>query len=349
MKPRKLLLLCVVAVLVLSTLGCALTDLLSKKDAEPTEEVVAEKQDTEAAPQPEEDEPAELVSTDELDSYRLRLKMSHKIDGESAGEWDILVEYVRDPRAMRMVTRGVDPEGNDASTEMIQIGDATYMNMGDGWMAMQGPEQDVSGTAKAFSDLGLDLTGCKYEGKEKVNGLETKHYRCGDEFFAPYWAAVRAQAPEGARLLEAQSDTWVSTKYKVTVRTIIEYKAKDPEDKVIESRTESDLTDINEDIKIEAPEGVEKPSLPEDIPLIDGATKVGSMMGMTNFEVKLAAEKVAEFYEKAMPKQGWTYKKDESMVPMMLIFTKGGRTARVMISPGDQSDITSVNIMVGEE
>jgi hypothetical protein len=149
---------------------------------------------------------------------------------------------------------------------------------------------------------------------------------------------------EGGEVLEGQLDTWASTEYNVVVRMTAGWKYRDAADVLTEFYLESDLTDINEDITIEAPEGVDMPGLPEDIPLMDGATEVNAITGITSFQVPATLEEVTAFYQEAMPDNGWTQAEGGGAIPSMLSYEKDGRTATIMM--GAEDGETSVTIMV---
>ncbi|GAG13279.1 unnamed protein product, partial [marine sediment metagenome] len=145
---------------------------------------------------------------------------------------------------------------------------------------------------------------------------------------------------------DAEGDVWVSTKYDVAVRFIFTWQGKDEDGVAVEGRWESDVTDINEPIKIEAPEGVAAAGLPDDIPMIDGARDVNAMMGIVTFIVDKPVKDVTAYYKSAMPKNGWTFDEGGSM-EFMLGFTKGDRMANFMLS--EEGATTQVTIMVNEE
>ncbi|MBC7261211.1 MAG: hypothetical protein H5T63_04275, partial [Chloroflexi bacterium] len=104
-----------------------------------------------------------------------------------------------------------------------------------------------------------------------------------------------------------------------------------------------DLMDINKPITIEAPAGV-KPPMPEDIPVVADATELSAGFGIVTYKTAQSVEAVTAFYEAQMPAYGWA--KAESAIPGFLSFTKGERTAQVMIQ--SEEGKTTVTIMAGE-
>ncbi len=274
-----------------------------------------------------------------LDSYRSRTVMSWEEEDGEKGDIEMLVEFVREPPAQRMVMTGLGDEEEEAGEiEIITIGDTSYMRFGDEWMAMSAQEESIADLGEIWS-AGDFLGGGrgKYVGRETVNGVATKHYR--------YEKGAFRLDTELSSIKEGHADVWLSTKYDVYVRVILHMEGEDEDGNEVAFDMESNLTDINEPITIKPPERVEKPGLPEDIPLIDGATEVSAIGGMVTFEVKKSMEDVVEFYEEEMKANGWEM--DEPVIPGMLDFSKDGRTAGFMIV--EEEDLTGVIIFLEEE
>ena len=375
MKRKSLAIVVVASLLALSVTGCAITNLLKREVGEKIEEVASEKAEEVASAEgeakaeaakaasptkppasakptkapsptataePEEEAPLELTSAEELDSYRQEFVAEGKLGDE---EWstEMVIEYVADPPASRFVITGFGEAGEDVSTEMIQVGGTTYILGGpEGeWMSMTSSEPpDLSDTGFVRLEDSFYSDECKYKGRQTVNGLQTKHYHCSEK------ALLAMPTAGGGVIQDAEGDVWVSTKYNVAVRFIFSWKGKDEDGVAVEGRWESDVTDINKPIKIEAPEGVAAAGLPDDIPLIDGAHDVNAMMGMVGFKVDKAVAEVSKFYQAAMPENGWTVE-EGAMMPNMLNFSKGDRTANFIL--GEEGATTQVTIMVNEE
>jgi len=360
-KRRTLAIIVVVSLLALLTMGCAVTDLLKKKAGEKVEEVVAKVEEVEPEegeataasptkpstkaekPTPTaeaEEAPLSLGSVEELDSYRQTMRISGRT-GDEEYDMEIIAEFVREPRASRFVMKGRDETGQDSSMEMIQIGDTTYMQGPNGdWMSMTSSEsEDMMDPGILDAESGIDTDSCKYKGKDKVGGLQAKHYFCDK-------AALFSMPGVIGAIESGQADIWVSTKYDVPVKMVVDGKGKDEDGVEFESHWELEITAINKPIKIEAPEGVEKTGLPEDIPLIDGAYEVNAIMGIVSFKVDMAVAEVSEFYKGAMPRNGWTAE-EGAAIPNMLAFGKGDRTVTFML--GEEDSTTSVTIMVNED
>lgn len=375
MKRKSLAIVVVASLLALSVTGCAITNLLKKEVSERVEEVASEEAEEvasaegEAKPEatkaasptkppasaeptevpsptataePEEEAPLSLVSAQELDSYRQVVRMSGT-HADEEWEMEMVTEVVREPPAQRYVMRVADETGEETSFEMIQIGDTTYIGGGpEGeWMSMTSSESpDLSDTGFIRLEDSFYSDECKYEGRQTVNGLQTKHYHCSEK------ALLAMPTAGGGVIQDAEGDVWVSTEYNVAVKFVFTWKGRDEDGVAVEGRWESDVTDINKPIKIEAPEGVAAAGLPDDIPMIDGAYEVSAMMGMVGFKVDKVIAEVSKFYQAAMARNGWTLE-EGAMMPNMLNFSKGDRTASFILS--EEGAATQVTIMVNEE
>ena len=300
-----------------------------EEDDEPTEEPSSEE---------EAFDPDEVTAFDALDSYRMTQIMRWQAEtdeGTDEGEMRWEIAYVREPAAMHWIMSGSEGPGADDELymEMIQVEGASYMNYGDEeWMAMTSDED--LGDVWSYAPGDFVDSDSQRVGTETVNGYRSVHYRSTDT--AAYFGM--------GQLTEA--DYWVSTEHDVVVRGVVGWVVDDMEDgESGEWHMEWDVTDINEPITIVAPEGVAKPGLPEDVPLMAGASNVSSMMGMTNFEIEATAEEVTAFYMEALEDNGWTH--EESPLPIMHAFNKDGRELTLMID--DEQTPTAVTIMIAED
>ncbi|HUV94987.1 MAG TPA: hypothetical protein VMX14_09180 [Anaerolineae bacterium] len=373
MKWRSLAVVVVVSLLALSTAGCAITNLLKREVSEKIEEVASEEAEEVASAEgeakaeaakaasptkppagakptkapsptataePEEEAPLSLASLEELNSYRQVTTMSGT-QGDEEWEMEIVSEFVREPPAQRYVMKGVDENGQDISMAMIRIGDTTYMRGSEGeWISMTSSESLDPGELPLLRPEDTFYTEeCKYKGSEQVNGLQAKYYVCEKEaLFSMPWV--------GGTIESGRVDTWVSTEYGVGVKMTFDAQGQDEEGVKVKTHWEFEVTDINKPINIEAPEGVAAAGLPDDIPMIDGAYEVNAIMGMVGFKVDKAVAEVAKFYQAAMARNGWT-PEEGAMMPDMLNFSKGNRTANLILS--EEGAATQVTIMVNEE
>jgi len=302
----------------------------------------AEDEEPEAEPEPEEEDevdvevidPDEITEFDQLDSYRMTQLISwtsEDEDGTEQGtlEWEIA--YVREPAAVHWRMSGTEgPDAEETFMEMIQIGGDTYANFGDEWMSMT--SEDAVENPWAHSPSTYITKDAKRIGQDTVNGYECIHYRTEE-----------AESLAGVGHI-GQGEYWVSTEYDIVVRGIASWSL-DSDEETGEWQVEWDVTEINEPISITAPEGVEKPGLPEDVPLMPGAANVSSFAGISSFEIDATAAEVTEFYMEALEDNGWTY--ESSMIETMHTFSKEGRSLTLMVD--DESTPTTVTIMLGEQ
>ncbi|MCD6302399.1 MAG: hypothetical protein J7M15_02610 [Anaerolineae bacterium] len=309
----------------------------SETTSQPT--AAPEQEDEPAGEQPVEEgaiAPDEVTAFDKLDSYRMTQVMQWETEsdeGSEQGEVSWEVAYVRDPAAMqwRMTGREGPDASDETSMEMIQVEGVTYINYGDGWMAITNEEEIVD--PWTYSPDDYVFGDSQRVGTETVNGYHCVHYRAPD---------TEALLGVG-RVTEA--DYWVSTKYDIVVRGIVGWEVSSGDDESGEWHMQWDITEINEPINIVAPEGVAKPGLPDDVPLMAEASNVSSMMGITSFEIDATAEEVANYYLEALENNGWTH--GDSPLPTMHSFSKDGRDLTLIID--DESTPTSVTIMIAEE
>lgn len=382
MTRSKTSVLLVLALLATFTLGCGLLDSLTKKATEKGAEVVeqakatAESVVTQAvssqapskeatqAPTAEEAtaEPTEVAEAkaeetvdlsdvgdfEALDSYRMVVTMTWKevkADGTTEeGTMEMLNEYDRASQSRRFKISGSAPDsegvaaGEAGELEMIQIGTTSYMRSNGEWMAAQ-LEDDADDQMNWMSDPD-DFTSGEgtYVGKETANGVSAKHYHYVE-------AGVGGMGIGFGAADRAESDVWVSEEHNVVVKAVIEWEGKDVEGTQWTGSMGLDVTDINEPIVIEAPEGVEPPGMPEDVPLMEGATNVESVMGINTFNVAVSADEVIAFYDEEMAANGW--EAEDSGIPTMRTYVKGDRQAMLMVEETDGG--CEVTIMIGEQ
>ena len=280
---------------------------------------------------------SDLRTPDQLDSYRVVHLMTWESENtEDSGSMELTTEFVRDPPAQRIVMRDLQGE-DDESVESIQVGDTNYIKFGEEWTAIQSADQEITEAGEFWTpDTFLGEGEGKYLGKEKVNGLDTKHFR--------YDRSAFLGSGMLGSLEEGQADVWVSTKHNVYVRVEMHVVGVDEDGNKVTFTLESNLTSINEPITIEPPEGVEKPGLPDDVPVMDDAEELSAFGTITTYKVKRPTADVVEFYKKEMPANGW--KLGEIMIETMMDFTKEDRKTTVMIS--EEGEYSSVTVMMGE-
>ncbi|MGC9361154.1 MAG: hypothetical protein ACP5G7_12430, partial [Anaerolineae bacterium] len=220
----------------------------------------------------------------------------------------------------------------ETSVETISLDGATYINYGDKWIAMTAEEETLEDPWFYSPDQYVSGDSQRV-GTDTVNGYRCVHYR-----------ARETDALLGIEHL-AEADYWVSTEHDIVVRGIVSWIVDTADGESGEWHMQWDITEINEPITIVAPEGVAKPGLPEDVPLMPGASNVSSMMGITSFEIDATADEVAAFYMEALEGNGWTH--EESPIPVMHSFSKDSRELTLMLD--DEQTPTAVTIMIAED
>jgi len=334
----------------------------------PTEEPTATPEPTEEAlPEPTE-EPTEepratpevteeslftdVSSLAELPSYRYSANLiwDSEAEGSESGEMTILMEYQAEPPAQHMIITSSNLEDTEDSTlEMILIEGDLYMCFGDEeWLAMTGSDTD-----NLFENAGLGWMGNmeavvgdsepEYLGQEKIEGLLADHYSFdADALSASGWTGDLGVSEAS----QAQMDLWVSLDYNVPIKTLLVVD-ETTDGEATRVSMEATLSDIGEDLNIQPPEGVGAPGLPEDIPVMEGASNLTVMMGIATYEIETPVQEATDWYLDAMRENGWTYSEDSSMPPMFMGFTKEGREVSLMLS--QEEAVTTVAIMFGEE
>ena len=291
---------------------------------------------------------SEVAGIEGLDSYRMTSMIAWKQvkkDGTTEeGVLNMLEEFDRATRARRYKISGSAPSDDGTSesgdVEMIQIGTSSYMRSGDEWVSAQVDPSAVDVQASMLPDANDLPTGeGTYVGSETVNGVSAKHYRYEEsEFSGVAFGDVD----------HAELDLWVSEEYKVVVKAETSWEGEDDEGTQWSGTMKIDVTDINQPIVIEPPEGVEAPAWPEDVPLMEGATNVSSVVsgtGVNTYEIAVPCDQVVAFYDEEMPTNGWEIK--DRPDPAMHIYVKGNRQAMLLV--GEQDGGCGVTIMIGEE
>lgn len=293
---------------------------------------------------PAEEEVEELTFSNvadlgQFDSYRMSHRFSWEWESGETEAMEYLTEFVREPLAQRVVMKGSGEGEGAGEMKLIHVGGTSYMKFGDEWMSTGSSAEDMleQGGWLGGPEGFLGSEKGRYVGRETVNGLPTRHYRYTDNILAPFGGE--------SKITKATSDVWVSTKYDVYVKVIIRWEGTDDQKGKGVFLLESNLTDINEPITIEPPAAGERPEVPEDIPVMDGATEVALMANVITFQVSRPQEEVIEYYKAEMPANGW--KSGEGMVPMMMEFSKGSRSANVIVA--EQDEKTTVTIMLSED
>jgi len=171
-------------------------------------------------------EAVEVASLDDLDSYRLELKMSTG----GAMTTGITIEYVREPPARRLLW-GM---GETPMAEYIWSGDTVWVKVAGTWV--QGTEEDAAEHLDNTADVMTPEEDMVLAGEETVNGVSCKHY--------VYDLEMATQSMHKEVWVANQSDL-----PPVVIRGLFRMKTGQ-----VTIESEANVTDINTPITIEPPQ-----------------------------------------------------------------------------------------------
>jgi hypothetical protein len=237
--------------------------------------------------------------------------------------------------------------GDDETMEIVQIDDQSWMCTGGTCTQMQAdPDELASGFSDAamFDPSGVwDDADPEFLGREKVNGIQTRHYRLnlsplqasflaeGDvsDLNGEIWIADEGNLPELAVRFEM---SWTEERQEVTGQGSFSYET----------------FDINAPFAIEPPEGASESGLPEDVPAYPGGEQTFSMAGMTNIETSDSVSDVGEFYREGLVAEGWAIGSDDEMEGFIQqVWNKGDRTLTLLVSEEDYGSSIMVSVEEG--
>jgi len=283
------------------------------------------------------------TALEDLNSYRSTMTMLVAKDDGTKEDITIMMEETRDPLARRMTMTN-----NGESMEIIQVGDTQWMQIGGEWMQTAATED----TAASFGDMFFsaeDLNGAndsdyEYIGKEKVNGINTRHFRFQYDSLAKLLGGM-------AEVTQGTMDMWIAAEKDLptfAVRFVMEIEGKIT-DQNGKGTISMDVTDINKPLTIEAPAEAQNAGLPEDIPMYPGAQGVTSFGTMTIFTSTDTVDVVGKFYTAELTKSGWT-QAEKSDLPGIVMdkWQKEERSFSLTITSGDGDAGSSVMITFGE-
>ena len=351
-------------------------ELTEEPTMEPTQAPEPTAPPTEPPPEPtdtpevEEEEEVEeeldtssLSSASDLSSYRstMHVTMTTDMDGQEEEQTiEMIIEYTSEPPAQHIVMSGAieGPEGEGGTVEMYLVEGTMYMKMEDQWLSLPATEEDIDSDAFISADAMLeDLCGWKKEGKDEIDGVDVVHWTLSkediDECLPPEDLADMGDLSQATGdLYIAEDDNYVVLMEMTFEGEDLDMDLEDTEEtaKVVRMTVHYEATDVNEPFTIEVPaEAAESSSLPDDIPVPEGASGINNMFGMISFTAETPPQEVFDFFQEQMPNNGWTEASAEAMSGLwMLEFTKDGRTASIMISEDDSGN-ASVMITIAEE
>jgi hypothetical protein len=306
----------------------------------------------------------EIGTPSDLTSYRASMSIS--VSGTDQGEpvdgsMTFLIEYTSEPLAQHLVmtTEGLEETETESmeGIEMYQLEDTTYLKLGEQWLSV--PATEETSVASGFvqpGDVLADTCGWKKERDTEYNGIMAHHWTASKEAMTACMTA--AQLSDMGDITAASGDLYIAVEGSYVLQMSIVFEGQDlqavlgTEDQVLdEGRMEFTygMSDVNEPFTIEVPaEALSSSSLPEDIPFPDDAQEVANAFGMITFNSPSTAAEVADFYKAAMPQNGWTEVSELSGL-FMMEYSKDGRTASLMISSDEDTELTSVLLTIQEE
>lgn len=290
-----------------------------------TDEEVPEEEDLE---QPEIDEDA----LDRLQSYRMRMTTMWTPEEGEAEHFIMERAQTREPHAQRTVWREGDDE---AISELVQIGDQTWICSAGQCTQMHGDPDDVTDD---FQDPGMFgfgfMTDDVYDellGREEVNGIQTRRYELS---LSPLQAAFLAEGD----VSNLAGEAWIADEADLpafTVRFEMSW-IEERQELTGEASIVYEIYDINAPLTIEPPAGAEATGLPEDVPLYPGAEQQLSAQGMVALRTPDSPSEVGDFYRDEMEAQGWTLDADDEIGDMVQQrWTKGPTTLTILVSTQD--------------
>jgi hypothetical protein len=326
---KRWILLLVAALLVVS-LGCSL---FGGKDKEPvSEEGTTGENTTEEVEEGETGGPTfDDDALEGLDSYRSTFTMRTDMEDGTITEVAFEHEATRDPAASRVMMKNT-AEGTTSEIEMIQVGETSWMRMGEEWMQTSSDqatsfEQGMPYSADSFTSVAEDKD-YEFVGKEEINGVQTRHYRL----------SLVSRALTGlafGNLDSGDIEVWVADESdlpKFPVRFTLEAEGELQEGKQGKLTFSQEIYDVNADFTIEPPAEAAETLLPEGVSAYPGATDTISMGSMYSFNSADDVATVAAFYQSAFEAAGWS-QADVSEMEGMLTATweKAGETSLSLI------------------
>jgi hypothetical protein len=265
----------------------------------------------------------------EFNSYRSRIMMS--FDGTDTngqpvnGNIEILIEQIREPRAMHMSMTAegstMDDMGGVDSFEFYEVDGTMYMqNPEDGsWLSFPSMEEEDTFSQGFFSPddmIDLPKTARRSTLPENINNISTWRYTFNEK-----------DITEGDMTLEKASGTlWMARDGGYPVKLIFEGTSTASTNPVGEDlfaagnfRMEYELLEVNTDFTITPPEealsseSLDLGGMMGDVdvseiefPMMDDAEVEFAMEGLVNYYSNASIEAIVEFYRQQLPAQGWT-------------------------------------------
>ena len=216
--------------------------------------------------------------------------------------------------------------------------------------------EGIEPTVEAGKKYGIEVISA-IELSSEINGVDVVHWTLSKEDMEK--CLPPEELDDMGELTQATGDLYIAEDDNFVVLMEMSFEGEDldmdlgdgdEEAKAVRMEIRYETTDVNEPFTIEVPaEAAESSSLPDDIPVPEGATGINNMFGMISFTAETPPEEVFTFFQEEMPNNGWTETSADAMSGLwMLEYTKDGRTASIMISEDDSGN-ASVMITVADE
>jgi hypothetical protein len=320
---------------------------------------------------PESLDSSKLVALNSFDSYRSTTTISSS--GTQAGKQvqettTIKEEYIKNPFAHHMLvtTTGTAEATGPTTFELYTVEGTEYLNMGGTWTSAPAAAAGA-GLNLISGDKVLQKTcGWTKSGTVDVAGIQTADYKLS--------AGAVATCPDIQTLFgqgtitQASGDVYIAVDGNYVVKIDITFQGTNLQvmgststSTTLDQGTEQmqyALSDVNKSFTIEVPAeakqaaalpsglpvptpGGQTGALPSDIPAPSDAQLTANVGGVVILSSASTAQQVSDFYKAEMPKNGWTAG-TESQMPYgySLTFTKGGRTATIVITGAAGSKTT---------
>jgi hypothetical protein len=303
-----------------------------------------------------------LAQATDLGSYRSTTTLyAEGIDNGQAiqGSIEFLIETTRDPLAQHIVisSQGFEGAEEPVRTEMYILEDTTYMNFGEEWLSTLGDGDEPTGDAGLVTSVDLlrGTCGWKWQRTLEHNGVTVQHWTLAHSDLA---ACITAQdLAEMGRITDASGNLYVTADSNHIVHLDLAFEGQDlalgvgsAEDRVEEGLVTFtfEMTDMDQPFTIQVPEAaLASNAMPQDIPIPEDAQQLSNIFGMITYLTAATPQEVADLYKSGLSGYGWTQASaDEFGGTFMLEYTKGTRTASVVISTDPDTSRTSVLITV---
>jgi hypothetical protein len=243
----------------------------------------------------------------------------------------------------------VDVDFGGGGFSMTQIGDTTYINLGDtGCISTsnnevsQFPLTDFTTSESFLGGLqGAELV----EENVTINGIQTNHYHFTDS------ALTQGEQALGT-LQNVDGNVYVSAADGYVVRITMEADGQSfglagADATGGHINYQIDYSDFNAPIEITAPEGCAGGEDTE-FPILEDATNVNSLAGLVSYNTNTTYEDIVEFYKTEMEAAGYTLTSDFSTPPTaFLTFELDGQEVTVSVAENPAGGGFVVTIIKG--